>query len=171
MTKSAFKKATKNKVITAETDNLPRWDFSKFYPEVDSPEFEADFKKLEAWSADFTARYEGKIASLSGDELADALNEDIQKDDLAGKLLTYVSLKAVQDSKKYSPAEEAAENRYSRIASEGAFFSYELKQIEESAFKALLAGSKKLQEYAPRLERVASGYPAYTAAGSNEILF
>lgn len=150
---------TKNFTATAQTDKLPEWNFEKFYPGVDSAEYEADFRRLEQWSADFVARYEGKITSLDGDALAAAIDEAKAKDDLQGKISTYVSLKQVQDSKKYTAAAEACDNRMAPIDAGDAYFSHEIKQIDEQKLQDMLQQSAALQKYAPYIERIRKGIP------------
>ncbi|HRQ60174.1 MAG TPA: M3 family metallopeptidase [Alphaproteobacteria bacterium] len=145
--------------VTAENDVLPVWDFGKFYPDPASPEFEDEFKALEVWSASFADRFEGKINTLDGDQLAAAIAENINIDDLAGKLLVYVSLKAVQDSEVYAQAEEDANTRYSKLAAQGAFFAHEIKELGEDKVKAMLAASEKLREFEPMLESLLEDIP------------
>lgn len=150
---------TQDFTANAKTDKLPQWNFEKFYPGVDSPEYEADFRRLEQWCADFKARYEGKITSLDGDQLAAAIQEAKERDDLQGKLATYVSLRQVQDSVKYTAAAEAYENRAAPLNAADAFFIYEIKQIPEPQFQDMLLQSTALQKFAPWLDRLRRDIP------------
>lgn len=139
--------------ISASEDRLPVWNFANFYPEAGSPEFEADFRKLERLSAAFCARYEGRVAELSGEELAEALNVNLAKDDLEGKLGTYVYLKKTQDSKKYTAAAEAFSNRAAPLYAAEAFFWHEIKQLDEQKIQKMLKESEALRVWEPALRR------------------
>src|SRR5687768_11009590 len=143
-----------SEAVTAKTDDLPQWNFENFYPGPDSPEYEADFHKLEQWGKDFKSRYEGKVATLDGDQLASAIQEAKDMDDLQGKLGTYVELKQVQDSQKYTSASEAYKNRVAPLEAANAFFAHEIKKIENSALESALQQSAKLQKFAPWLDRL-----------------
>jgi len=145
--------------VTAETDVLPQWNFEKFYTSAESPEFEADFVRLEQWTEDFRQRYEGKVATLDGDGLAAMIAESKDKDDLQGKLSTYVSLKQVQDSELYTDAAEATDNRMAPINAADAFQSYEMKKIDEQQLQQMLAQSAALRVYAPYIDQVRKGIP------------
>lgn len=152
------KKAAKG-AVTTETDVLPRWNFENFYPEVDSDEFKADFKKLESMIGGFIKKYKGKVSSLTAGKLAKAVEEYKAIEALEGKLGTYVQLKSVQDSVKYGPAEVEFDNKYSSLASGMEFFRFDIKQIPDSDYTKLLKKSKKLGHYEPWLENVRRAIP------------
>ena len=52
---------------------LPQWDFTGLYPEPADDAIEADFQRCETEAKAFAERYEGKLATLSGDALAEAI--------------------------------------------------------------------------------------------------
>ncbi|HEY8189531.1 MAG TPA: M3 family metallopeptidase, partial [Micavibrio sp.] len=148
-----------SQAVTSKTDQIPQWNFDKFYPDVDSPEYEADFVRLEQWAGDFKSRYEGKIVALDGDHLAAAIEESKAMGDLQGKLGTYVQLKQVQDSKEYTTAAEAYKNRAAPLNAAGAFFAYEIKEIEEAALQTALKESSALRKFRPWLDRLRKEIP------------
>src|SRR5689334_13166432 len=54
---------------------LPEWDLADLYPGPDSPELARDLAALAADAALFRDRHRGKLADLSGTELAAAIRE------------------------------------------------------------------------------------------------
>ncbi len=145
--------------VTVKTDTLPRWNFENFYPDVDSAEFKADFKKLENLIGNFTARYEGKLADLNGNDLAKAIQEDKEIETLFGKLYTYMQLKHTQDSVKYGSDMVAFENKARPLGSKTAFFSHEIKQVSEQNIQDFLKTSSKLMKFAPWLNDIRRAIP------------
>ena len=57
----------------AELGPLPQWDLSDLYPGRDSPALKAALAESETGAKQFRGRYEGKLASLSGADLAGAI--------------------------------------------------------------------------------------------------
>ncbi len=145
--------------VTKETDVLPQWNFENLYPDgFESDEFKADFARLQQWSAELKERYKGKIKTLGGDQLAAAIQEMKDKDDLQMKMATYVALRRAQDSKKYARDEEIFKNNVAPIDAADVYFVYEIMQIKKKALPSLLQ-SPALQKFAPWLENVRKGIP------------
>ena len=57
----------------AELGSLPQWDLSDLYPGRDSAELKAALADSESGAKQFRIRYEGKLAALSGADLAGAI--------------------------------------------------------------------------------------------------
>ncbi len=150
--KSAF-------TVSAAAEVLPRWDMSKIYPAYNSPEFEADFKKMSDSIAAFAADYEGKVATLDGEALADAMDRQDDIGALAGRLGTYVGLLKVQDNKAHGANAAAYSNRSRPLFSALAFFDDEIKKIPEDELEARMAASPRLKAYEPSLENTRRGIP------------
>jgi oligoendopeptidase F len=51
----------------------PEWDLSDLYPAIDAPALKADFDAAERDIKAFAERYQGRVAALSGDALAEAI--------------------------------------------------------------------------------------------------
>src|SRR5690242_6799528 len=71
---------------------LPEWDLRDLYPGRDSPELRRDLEALASDAASFRARYEGKLASLSGGELGEAVAEYERMQETAGRIMSYADL-------------------------------------------------------------------------------
>ena len=78
---------------------LPEWNLADLYAAPDAPEFAADMKNAARTDARaFAERYRGKLATLSGAELAQALKEYEALSDLLGRTGSYAQLYYVGDT-------------------------------------------------------------------------
>ncbi len=154
MTKSVFNNTNNKPPSKPEEDNLPQWDFSKFYPDLPSAEYDADLSMLETMVKAFAAKYEGKVEGLSGDELATLLDEEHEIDALEGKIGTFVSLKNTQDSVKYNRETRRFSDKGSELSQFTAFLSTEVNLIDDERFETILAESEALQKWEPALRSV-----------------
>lgn len=159
MSKSAFTQANDNRPTKPEEDNLPQWDFSKFYPELPSAEYDADIEKMEGMVRAFAEKYEGKVGDLSGDELAALLDEDQKIDALAGKVGTFVALKNTQDSVKYNKEARRFSDKMGEMSQLTAFLSAEISDIDDDRFEAMLKHSESLQKWEPALRSLRKTRP------------
>ena len=77
---------------------LPEWNLADLYAAPDAPAFAADMKKSEDMSRAFAEKYRGKLATLSGAELAQALKDYEALSDLIGRVGSYAQLYYVGDT-------------------------------------------------------------------------
>ncbi|HRQ60175.1 MAG TPA: M3 family metallopeptidase [Alphaproteobacteria bacterium] len=140
--------------VTAENDVLPVWDFKNFYPAVNSPEFEADFKKLSAIVESFVADYKGKMASLDSQGLYLCMQRRLDIGDIAGKLSTFINMKWSLDSAQYTADKQAFQKRISQLMAPMAFFSFELKEADPDALIATVKELPELEHYLPFFESI-----------------
>src|SRR6266542_3253886 len=71
---------------------LPEWDLTDLYPGRDSPELARDLAELAAQATTFRARYEGRLAALTGAELGAAVAHYEQQRAVAGRIMSYAAL-------------------------------------------------------------------------------
>lgn len=140
--------------VQTANDNLPTWDLDTMfgYSGYGSPEFEAEFTALSELIQNFIDNYKGVVGALTGDELAEALDAEYEIDGLAGKVMSYVQLKEVQDSKAHGQSLEALTNRAIELFTPTNFFWDEIKQIDEESLQDLYAESERLTYYKPMLD-------------------
>ena len=55
--------------------NLPNWDLSDLYSGINDPKISEHLDNAQSLSNNLERKYKGKIASLSGDEIADLILE------------------------------------------------------------------------------------------------
>ena len=71
---------------------LPQWDLADLYPGRDSPELARDLGAARRRRRAFRARYEGKLAALSGAELGAAIAAYERLQESRGRVMSYASL-------------------------------------------------------------------------------
>ncbi len=140
-------------------NELPQWDFTDWYPDIDSPEFDADFQTLSSLCQEFSDKYKGNVSSLDAASLAAAISEMKAIGALSGKMFTYVQLKKVQDSEKYGQAFESFQSKASPILTTIMFFEHEVMEIPDTTIETLIGQSEDLKAFAPWLEKVRQDIP------------
>jgi oligoendopeptidase F len=123
-------------------DQLPSWDLSDLYPGLDSPELKRDLEKAAAEAKSFAARYETKMASLSGAEMAQSLQRFEVLQELLGRITSYASLvySGDQSDPKIGQFFQNVQEKVTEITSVLLFFSLEINRIEDAEME------KKLQD-------------------------
>jgi len=124
-------------------DALPSWDLTDLYPAPDSPELVADLDRAGAEAQAFDAKYAGRVAALSGDDLAAALAEYERIEETLGRLMSYAQLQFSTDSSdpQIGKFYQSVNERVTTISSHLIFLSLELNRIDEAALNAKLAGT------------------------------
>jgi len=140
----------------AELGPLPEWDLSDLYRAMDAPELEADFQGMAAACQDFAARYEGKLADLDGDGLAEAIRTYEGMEQTLGRIMSYAGLLYQQNTQDPDRAKFMgdAQARITDMTQPLVFFSLELNKLEEDWLEARLAASAALARYKPWLDRL-----------------
>ena len=93
-------KSTMSHVNTAQSDAdpLPAWDLSDLYGSMDDPKVMADLTQAEQSAKAFGQARAGKLANLSGAELAAAIAEYEQIQETLGRVGSYAQLLFAGDS-------------------------------------------------------------------------
>ena len=145
---------------------MPVWDFSGLYPgagrdaSVDDA-IEADLAAAAEAAKQFAAAYEGKLATISGDALADAIEAYEAISTRLGRVMSYVGLRYQQNvtdparAKAYGDAQTRATDLEAPIV----FFTLELNQVDDAALEAKRSESARLRRYDPWLERLRAMRP------------
>ena len=71
---------------------LPTWDLNDLYPGLESAELKRDLAQVAERATALQKSWKGKVATASGDELAGAIAEYEQLQDLIGRMYSYASL-------------------------------------------------------------------------------
>jgi oligoendopeptidase F len=144
-----------------ETDALPRWTLDDLYGSPQAPELTADIKRAAADARAFQARYKGTLASLSGDELAQALKAYEGLSDLTGRIGSYAGLLYYADMSDEAVAafHQNSMETLNDIGSDLLFFTLELNTLDDAALNARLASSAGLAHYKPWLDELRTFRP------------
>ncbi len=132
--------------------NLPGWNLNDLYPAPDSKEFAADLKKFADGSSAFNKKYVGKVESLPGDELGQAIAEYEELSDISAKLGTYSQLLFATNmlDAKITAFYQDTGDRIKEIYADLLFFTLAINRIEDAELKEKLE-SPKLAKYFPWL--------------------
>jgi oligoendopeptidase F len=131
---------------------LPEWDLSDLYPGRDSPILQRDLERLAADAEAFRARFEGRLAALSGAELGTATARYEELQERAGRILSYASLVhagALADP-EIGRFFQTMQERINAVSTVLLFFTLELNRLDDAALAAKTA-DPALVRYRPWL--------------------
>lgn len=140
---------------------LPEWDLSDLYAAPDCAEIAADFARVEAENAAFAAEYQGKVAGLSGDELARAISRYESTGETMGRIGSYAGLRYYAKTTDAAAAKFLADSqaRLADASSHAVFFTLEMNRIPDAALAAKYDESAALRRYKPWIEEVRAFRP------------
>ncbi len=125
----------------AAAEALPAWDLSDLYPALDSPVVARDLDRAEAEARAFAAAHAGRLAGLSGRDLAAAIAEFERIEERLGRLASYAQLLFAGDSTDAVIAQfyQTVNERVTAISSHLIFFTLELNRLDDDLLEAKLA--------------------------------
>ncbi|MGI4950344.1 MAG: M3 family oligoendopeptidase [Janthinobacterium lividum] len=134
------------------TETLPSWDLTDLYPGPKSAELEADFAEAARAARAFQTRYAGRLETIPGHELAEALIEYQRIEEIQGRLASYAQLCFSGDGSDPALGQfyQSVSERVTTISSDLLFFSLELNRLDDAALEAKLA-DPALARWAPWL--------------------
>jgi oligoendopeptidase F len=137
---------------TAELGALPVWDLSDLYPAPDSPELARDIEATEREAHAFAQRYQGKLATLSGAALGQAVATYERLQETLGRIMSYASLLYSGDMADVEIARffQNMQEKVNTLSSVLLFFTLEINRIEDAALAEKLQ-APELAHYAPWL--------------------
>lgn len=134
----------------ADLGPMPAWDLSDLYAGPDSPALKADLDQAEKDGIAFAKQYEGKLAKLSGADLAKAIAVYERIDEALSKIMSYAGL--LYASNMADPAigrfYQGMNERVTAISVHLLFFTLEINRLEEHEIQAKLR-DKALAAYSP----------------------
>ena len=129
-------------------DNLPEWDLRDLYPAPDNEKIEADFQLADKLSRDFSKRYKGILADVSGDELGQAIVDFEQITEILYKVMSYAQLLYAADvtDSKCGQFYQTTQERVTDISGKILFFQLELNRLDDEILECQLK-SHELSKY------------------------
>jgi oligoendopeptidase F len=143
-----FERAEAGASVSAEA--LPSWDLTDLYPAMDSPELKAELDGGEADAKSFAKTYQGKIATLPGKKLAEAIAAYERIDERLSKAMSYAGLVYAGDNEDPAIGKfyQGISERINDISAHLIFFTLELNRIEDADLKDKLRDAA-LAHYVP----------------------
>lgn len=150
--KTPTQKTTKT---CGKKSNLPAWDLSDLYKDINDPQIKKDLNRYKKLASDFALEYKGKLENLSAKQFFDMARKCEERSVLTNKLGVYAYLNMVTQMKNceamtfYQNISEKL-NDYSKPT---IFLSLEINQLPQTKIDEWLK-DKEASYYAPWLERV-----------------
>ena len=149
---------------TSGTDglgNLPDWDLSDLYTSDDAPELQADLDWLATECAAFAADYEGKLASLSADDLLTCVQRNEKISQVSGRIMSYAGLRYYQLTTDAERAQfmSNCQEKLTNFTTPLVFFTLELNRLEDEQLAAAFAHNADLARYEPVFRRIRAMKP------------
>jgi oligoendopeptidase F len=145
---------------SAALGNLPEWNLTDLYAAPDAAAFKDDMQKGEAEAKAFAQKYKGKLAKLSGAELADALKAYEAISDLLGRTGSYAQLHYVGDTTDAARGKFYGDvsAKHTDISTQLLFFELELNRIDDAALEKAMQ-EPGLNHYRPWIENLRKEKP------------
>jgi oligoendopeptidase F len=144
--------AAKSKKNSRELGNLPTWRLDDLYPGRDSDLLKSDLAKAETDAKALRADYDGRLAGLTGAQLAEAIGRFEEVEELLGRLMSYAQLLYNTDLSNAETGRfyQFVQEKVTKVSSQLIFFTLEINEIPEADLKKKLE-DKDLARYAPWL--------------------
>jgi oligoendopeptidase F len=139
---------------------LPEWDLSDLYPSPESEALNSDLAALSGDAKAFGERCEGRLAALSGAELAAAVEEYQRLQEKIGRIMSYASLLHAGNlaDPEIGRFYQTMQERTNAVSTALLFFTLELNRLEDAEIEVKLA-DPRLARYRPWLRDTRSFRP------------
>ncbi len=133
---------------------LPNWNLDDLYPGRDSKPFHAAMANAAKTAETLEKRGKGRIAAMSGDELAGLIQDYEKLQDTIGRIYAYGSLSYAADMADPQVARfyQDIQEKLNAVTTRLLFVGLELNKLDDKALETKLAQSKKLKHYKPWLD-------------------
>ncbi|MEC9431791.1 MAG: M3 family oligoendopeptidase [Pseudomonadota bacterium] len=141
--------------------DLPEWNLDDLYPGPDAPALRDDLDAARAEARALAEAFEGRMAGLSGDAMADAVIRYERLQQRLGRVMSYAGLRHYQNTADPERAKFMGDRHgeVTEITAPTVFFTLELNRIEDAEIARMLAESPKLARYKPWLDRLRAYRP------------
>jgi oligoendopeptidase F len=155
----------------AALGQLPEWDLTDLYPGRDSAELQREIEALADDAGVFRSRYEGRLATLSGAELAAAVAQYERMQEAAGRVMSYAELERAGNVADPEIARffQTMHERINAVSTEILFFTLEINRLDDADLDAKLA-DPALAHYRPWLRDVRAMRPHQLSDDLEKIL-
>jgi oligoendopeptidase F len=135
--------------------NLPEWNLTDLYTAPTSPKLQSDISTSEANCKTFATTYQGKLASLTGEQLATALKAYESLSDLLGRIGSYAQLYYVGDTTDSARAKFYGDinAKLTELSTQLLFFELEFNQLDD-AHLAKAMTSPSLAHFKPWIDNL-----------------
>jgi len=155
----------------ADLGALPEWDLKDLYPGRDSPALQADLRKAAEDAKAFRLRFQGKLATIEGAVLGEAVASYESIQEVLGRIMSYAQL--VHAGNMTDPEigrfYQTTQERVTDISTELLFFTLELNRLDEGIIAEKLKAAA-LAKYRPWLRDLRAFRPHQLSDEVEQIL-
>ena len=132
---------------------LPTWDLSDLYSGPEDPRLAADLDRVEAEARAFESRLSGRLATLPGDAMAQAIADYERMWEALGRVTSFAGLLFSGDAEDAANGRfyQTTQERVTLISSHLLFFTLEINRLEDAALETKVGASAALQRWRPWL--------------------
>ena len=137
---------------------LPEWDLDDLYPSPDSKRISEDIGWLKVECKAFASDYEGKLSSLTANNMLMCIKRYEKIEMVSGRIMSYAGLRYYQKTTDETRTKFLTDNqdKITNITSDLIFFSLEINKLVEHKLNALLKTNADLRRYKPIFDRLRS---------------
>ena len=141
---------------SSELGQLPNWNLNDLYTSTDAKELVSDLNWLEKECDKFANDYEGKLKSLSADQLLNCVLRNEKISSISGRIISYAGLRYYQ---KTTDAERAKflsdmQEKVTIFTTKLVFFSLEINSLDDEFLEKRLKENTDLFRYKPIFEKI-----------------
>ena len=137
---------------------LPEWDLDDLYPSPGSKRISEDIGWLKVECKAFASDYEGKLSSLTANNMLICIRRYEKIEMVSGRIMSYAGLRYYQKTTDETRTKFLTDNqdKITNITSDLIFFSLEINKLVEHKLNALLKTNADLRRYKPIFDRLRS---------------
>ncbi len=141
---------------SSELGQLPDWNLNDLYTSTDAKELVNDLNWLEKECDRFAKDYEGKLQSLSADQMLNCVVRNEKISSVSGRIISYAGLRYYQKTTDADRAKFLSDmqEKVTIFTTKLVFFSLEINSLEDSFLKNLLKENIDLLRYKPIFEKI-----------------
>ncbi len=152
-------------------EQLPVWDLTRFYDDIDDPKIGVDFKKSLALAKSFEQKYRGKLSNKSESEFLEIFREyeKIFEATVKYGYYSYFLLSLNNNDPKVGAFYQKIQTDYQQVNNLLVFFDLELSKLPLGEIKKLL-NSKILANYKHHIKRILDYKPHMLTEAEQKII-
>jgi len=122
---------------SSELGQLPDWNLNDLYTSTDAKELVSDLNWLEKECDKFAKDYEGKLKSLSADQMLNCVVRNEKISSVSGRIISYAGLRYYQKTTDADRAKFLSDmqEKVTIFTTKLVFFSLEINSLEDSFLK------------------------------------
>ena len=138
------------RVNGSRNQELPEWNLGDLFPGITSPDVKASLKKSAKIAESLADRYRGHLRHLSGDQMAELVENYESLQDSLGRIMSYSQLVYAADMNEPDIGQffQTMQERCNEISTKLLFVTLELNRIEDSDLADLME-TPALSKYQP----------------------